>query len=197
MTVEVIREVKTFTEVRSRLIEGDKITPLRPTTEPIDTQVNNWVHDTGNVVVDLYTSITYTQQDKIHSTTIKYIVSYTPGDKWLELEQYLRGGNKGAPKNPVNLGHVGPRPIPMTEQQVREKLAEQKAKSAEGGEEWQEIGEAEQAEKDKDQMEMQLKKSKESRKVLSLPPQKVEEVTPPVQPPKNKEEILASLPANG
>ena len=118
MTVEVIREVKTFTEVRSRVIEDGKITPMRPTTEPIDVQVNNWVHDTGSVIVDLFTSITYTQQEAIHSTTIKYIVSYMPGDKWIELENYMRG-SKPAPKNPAHLGHVGPRPFPMTEKQVR------------------------------------------------------------------------------
>lgn len=90
--MEYARRIQSFQEMKRRVQTGDTWADLSSSDLPIDEQVNNWVEETGNIIVDLHVDMrTFGEQDGSMVSAVTYVAVYVSSKEFIDLEGYFRG----------------------------------------------------------------------------------------------------------
>ena len=90
--ISVDKKVKTFTTSVTRIPGDDGAFKVLPSEQkPLDQQVNEWLGETGNVLVSLFPWSEAKMEGGAHVSYTHYVITYMSAVDWVKLEQYLRG----------------------------------------------------------------------------------------------------------
>jgi len=126
-----VRYLRTFVAHGSKRYAADGSTKLRHPEKPVDEQANEWVRETGNIIVQAEVNRTTVMEtgdtERVRRTVVTLTVVYMPAADFLELETYVRRQalqSVGEVIQPVTALREdrAPRPVSDTEARQRDSV---------------------------------------------------------------------------